>query len=101
MYTVHTYTDSNHEYRWGTVAENGNKVAEPGEGYANSADMEQVLTRLFVPARGAFSGVHVPWVDCDLHASKSGKCYLHQIVDARTLAQSLQEAGHAPSPHDP
>jgi len=101
MYTLHTYTDNNHEYRWGVVAENGNKVAEPGEGYANSEDMEQVLMRLYVPARGAFSGVHVPWVDCDLHNSKSGKCYTHQIMDARTLAQSLRGDELAPSPHDP
>jgi hypothetical protein len=95
MYEVHTYTDKQLKYRWGVVAENGKKVGHGGESYENATDMEVVLTKMFLPARGAFFGQHVPWEDCNLHESKSGKCYKHKIVDARKLvplAQGSQDA---------
>jgi hypothetical protein len=102
MYEVHTYATKDHKYDFGVVAENGNKIAsDDQQGYENIEDMNTVLRRLFVPARGDFMGKHVPWEDCGLHASSSGKCYRHKIVDARTLAQSLQGDAGAPSPHDP
>ncbi len=91
MYELHTYAGED-GFRWGVLSENHNKVAHGGQGYANFEDMENVLLKMYVPARGKLSGVHVPWVLCADHNSKNGRCYIHRLLDATMLAQSLQEA---------
>lgn len=91
-YTLHTYTDINNEYRWGVVAENHSKLGHSGEGYQRSTDMFQVLEKMFVPVRGAFEAQHVPWDECSLHRSRSGRCFKHLLIDAKKLVQFSQEA---------
>lgn len=94
-YVIHTYTDDLNDYRWGLVAENGAKLGSGDQGYSRSTDMFFVLDKLFVPKRGAFTGQHVPWENCRLHNSRSGKCFKHQLVDAKKLVQFSQESSAA------
>lgn len=100
MYELHTYAAED-GFRWGVITENGNSVAHGGQGYSNIADMEEPILKMFVVARGAITGVHVPWALCEHHNAKNGKCYFHKLLDARTLAQSLREASGVPEPTDP
>lgn len=100
MYELHTYAAAD-GFRWGVITENGNSVADGGQGYSNIEDMEVPILKMFVVARGAITGVHVPWALCEHHNSKNQRCYLHRLLDAKTLVQSLQEDADAPESVDP